>query len=83
MLFVADSTRNLLADLPDDLVLVGDFEIRGRQARMRVWSLGEDEKSDGAITSDREAAAQNGVDATGAENGVGAPAGDPPVLNTL
>lgn len=41
MLFMAEATRELMAEAPDDLVLVGEFEIRGRQAKMRVWSLGE------------------------------------------
>lgn len=39
MLFVADSTRELLVDRPSDLVHVGEFEIRGRRATMRVWSV--------------------------------------------
>ena len=41
MLFLAEATRDLMAEVPDDLVLVGEFEIRGKQAKMRVWSLGE------------------------------------------
>ena len=39
MLFMAESTRNLLVDEPADLVRVGDFEIRGRRGGMRVWSI--------------------------------------------
>jgi adenylate cyclase len=39
MLFMAESTRDLLIHKPDDLVLAGEFEIRGRQAKMRVWSV--------------------------------------------
>jgi adenylate cyclase len=39
MLFMADSTRQLLPDAIDDVVLVGDFEVRGRKAKMRVWSI--------------------------------------------
>jgi adenylate cyclase len=39
MLFMADSTRQLLSDGHDDLILVGDFEVRGRRAKMRVWSI--------------------------------------------
>jgi adenylate cyclase len=60
MLFLADSTRGLLADLPEDLVLVGDFEIRGRQARMRVWSIGEDQN--GATPAENGDAAAVGAD---------------------
>jgi adenylate cyclase len=43
MLFLADSTREFLAEAPHDLVLVGDFEIRGRRAKMRIWSISEGE----------------------------------------
>jgi adenylate cyclase len=39
MLFMADSTRELLVESPHDLVLVGEFDIRGRRAGMRVWSV--------------------------------------------
>jgi len=39
MLFLADSTRELLIDKPDDMELVGELEIRGRRAKMRVWSV--------------------------------------------
>ncbi len=39
MLFVADATRQAMHDVPDDLVYVDEFEVRGRQAKMRVYSL--------------------------------------------
>lgn len=39
MLFLSDSTREALIDKPDDLLLVGELEIRGRRAKMRVWSV--------------------------------------------
>jgi adenylate cyclase len=39
MLFVADATREALHDPPPDLVYVDEFEVRGRQAKMRVHSL--------------------------------------------
>jgi adenylate cyclase len=38
-LFVADSTRSRLKDPPPDLVYVDEFEVRGRQARVKLWSL--------------------------------------------
>jgi adenylate cyclase len=41
MMFLAEATRDLMADVPDDLTLVGEFEIRGKQAKMRVWSLSQ------------------------------------------
>lgn len=39
MLFVAEATREALHDPPSDLVFVDEFEVRGRQAKMRVHSL--------------------------------------------
>src|SRR5687768_5174319 len=41
MLFVSDSTREYLRDAPADLTFVGEFEVRGRQAKIKLWSLGE------------------------------------------
>ena len=38
-LFVADSTRSRLKEPPPDLVYVDEFEVRGRQARVKLWSL--------------------------------------------
>jgi adenylate cyclase len=40
-LFVAESTRLALHDVPDDLVYVDEFPIRGKQATLIVWSLPE------------------------------------------
>src|SRR5262245_56806180 len=40
MLFMADSTRGYLKEAPEDLVYVGEFEVRGRQAKITLWSLG-------------------------------------------
>ena len=39
MLFLAQSTRERLKDPPEDLVLVGEFEVRGREAKLPVWTL--------------------------------------------
>jgi adenylate cyclase len=41
MLFIAQSTYDRLHARPDDLVLVGEFEVRGRTAKLPVWSLAE------------------------------------------
>jgi adenylate cyclase len=41
-LFVADSTRTRLKDKPADLVYVDEFEVRGRQARVKLWSLADE-----------------------------------------
>jgi class 3 adenylate cyclase len=36
---VADETRAALGSQPDDLVYVDEFEIRGRQSRIKLWGL--------------------------------------------
>ena len=41
-LYVADSTRSRLSEPPDDLVEVGEFEVRGRTATVKLWSLREE-----------------------------------------
>jgi adenylate cyclase len=40
-LFVAQSTREMLQNPPDDLFEVGEFEVRGREQKVRLWSLPE------------------------------------------
>ena len=40
-LYVADSTRERLRRPADDLVPVGEFEVRGRKATIKLWSLRE------------------------------------------
>ena len=42
-LYVADSTRSRLSQPADDLVEVGEFEVRGRTATVKLWSLRESE----------------------------------------
>jgi adenylate cyclase len=39
MLLMSETTRAALREGPDDLVAVGDFDIRGRQAQIKLWSL--------------------------------------------
>jgi adenylate cyclase len=39
MLFVAESTKNALTRTPNDLVYIDEFEIRGREAKLRAWSV--------------------------------------------
>jgi adenylate cyclase len=41
-LYVADSTRSYLRQPADDLVEVGEFEVRGRTATVKLWSLAEE-----------------------------------------
>jgi adenylate cyclase len=40
--FVADPCRSGLDPMPEDLVFVDDFPIRGRQGRVRLWGLVEE-----------------------------------------
>lgn len=40
-LFISASTREALISEPDDLIEVGDFEVRGRTEKVRIWSLAE------------------------------------------
>jgi adenylate cyclase len=51
-LFVADSTRARLKEPAPDLVFVGELEVRGRTAKVKLWSLPdlapEDADGDGA-----------------------------------
>jgi len=38
-LYVADTTRAALQQPADDLVSAGEFEVRGRKAKIKLWSL--------------------------------------------
>ncbi len=42
-LFVADSTRESLLREPPPLEFIGEFDVRGRAGRIRLWSLAPDE----------------------------------------
>ncbi len=46
MLFVAESTRERMHRQPEDLMLVGEFEVRGRAAKLPVWTLSPPESGD-------------------------------------
>lgn len=46
-LFVSESTHALLESQSDGLVFAGEFEVRGRQRKLRVWGL-EDPAEDGS-----------------------------------
>jgi adenylate cyclase len=50
MLFMSDSTKRALSAEPADLAVVGDYEIRGRVERLRIWSVAQSrrEKEEGA-----------------------------------
>jgi adenylate cyclase len=42
--FIPDTTRVLLQRPLDDLIFVDEFEVRGRQAKVKLWSLPEGAK---------------------------------------
>ncbi len=48
MLFISESTRERMSPIPDDLVFVDHFEIRGRVAKMAIYSLPDPEDARGA-----------------------------------
>jgi adenylate cyclase len=37
-LYMADSTRAMLLNQPTDLLYVDEFEVRGREAKVKIWS---------------------------------------------
>jgi adenylate cyclase len=39
MLFLSDTTRAALSEEPEDLVYFDEFEVRGRQQQVKVWSI--------------------------------------------
>jgi adenylate cyclase len=41
MLFLSDSTRAGLSEEPEDLVYVDEFEVRGREQKVKLWSVGQ------------------------------------------
>jgi adenylate cyclase len=54
-LFVSESTRSRLNDESEDLVYVGEFEVRGRAAKVKLWSLPDTRPGSGAA-ADAESA---------------------------
>jgi len=60
MCFVSDTTRNALTREADDLVFVDEFEVRGRQAKAKLWALPDPEEppsDEEAVESERGAIA--------------------------
>jgi len=45
MLFISDTTRERMSVVPDDMIFVDDFEIRGRVNKMAVYSLADREEA--------------------------------------
>jgi adenylate cyclase len=61
IIFLADSTREALVNPPADLVYVDEFDIRGRQSRVKLWSITghpSEEPADGAEPSPEGVPAQ-------------------------
>jgi adenylate cyclase len=54
-LYLADSTRAALRTPADDLVEVGDFEVRGRKAKIKLWSLADAEAGAGGAAAGTDA----------------------------
>src|SRR3954471_16169117 len=44
-LFISDTTKQMLTRPVDDLVAVGEAEVRGRQAKVLLWSVSDEEPS--------------------------------------
>ena len=58
--FIAGSTRQRLSDQSDDLLDLGEAEVRGRSAKIKLWTLREDppaQPHDRGITSRYQRAA--------------------------
>jgi adenylate cyclase len=70
MLFIADSTRERMTDPPENLVLVGELEIRGRVAPVPVWTLVDPtEPGDPSTESGEEAPGPDQVGAPAPQSG--------------
>jgi len=59
MLFVAESTKDMLIDPVPELIFVDEFAVRGREAKIRLWSLPEASDSPPAEAAAAGAATQN------------------------
>jgi adenylate cyclase len=59
LMFMADSTREALTSEVDDMVFVEEFEVRGRQGTVKIWSI-EAANSEAFDTREAEAAAATG-----------------------
>jgi adenylate cyclase len=57
-LYVSDTTRQALTRPPGDLVAVGEAEVRGRKAKVRLWSLRDGD----APAPEAEGAAETAVE---------------------
>jgi adenylate cyclase len=62
LMFMADSTREALTQEVDDMVFVEEFEVRGRQGKVKIWSI-EAANSEAFDAREAEAAAAEGAPA--------------------
>jgi adenylate cyclase len=51
MLLIAESTKDALHSEPADLVFVDEFVVRGREAKLRAWSVPDPEPAEQAATA--------------------------------
>ena len=58
LLFFSDTTRERLQHDPDDIVFIDEFEVRGRQQPVKIWSV---EAASDASFEERKAAASSGT----------------------
>jgi adenylate cyclase len=54
MIFISDSTRERMRVGIDDLARVGEFEVRGRAAKLTVWTIPDEPGEAGGEASPRE-----------------------------
>jgi adenylate cyclase len=64
MLFIAESTRTRLRRPPPGLMQVGEFEVRGRAAKLMVWTVAGS-RAGGALADESQVAAGPEQQATG------------------
>jgi adenylate cyclase len=78
-LFIAESTRFMLLGDPPPLQYVGEFEIRGRAGRMKIWAPGlPEEPGDRRIDDEAtKGGTQHGREAPGRDRPVRAPVEGP------
>jgi adenylate cyclase len=62
-LFMAQATVDLLSARPDDLVRVGEFEVRGRTQKITLWSIAESDASAPAARAIESPRIRNGRNA--------------------
>ena len=58
LLFFSDTTREQLQHDPDDLVFIDEFEVRGRQQAVKIWSI---EAASDAAFEERKTASVSGT----------------------